>query len=113
MNGGQKGNPRTQAQNKAIGDELAGEGVGEGYDIVGGGGRGKEEFIPGPGGKNTGSVKPDITATKPGDTVRVQTTDSRGGVEGWIPDKREMANAGKILKARRNDGLFLIPKKKK
>jgi RHS repeat-associated protein len=104
---GAKGKPTTQAQNKQVGDELKDAG----YEVTGGGGQRKEEHIPGPGGKHRGSVRPDTTAKSPDDTVRAQTTTSRGGKGGWIPDKREMRNAGKIIKANRNDGLFLIPKK--
>lgn len=105
---GAKGSPTTQAQNARIADELHEK---EGYTISGGGGREKETYFPGPGGKNRGSVRIDVTATKPDDTVHVQTVDTRGK-QSSIPDKRELRNAGKILKADRNAGLFLIPKKK-
>ena len=106
---GAKGSPMTQAQNAKIADELHNE---AGYTITGGGGREKETYFPGPGEKNRGSVRVDVTGTKPDDTVHVQTVDTRGKTSS-IPDKREMRNAGKILKADRNAGLFLIPKKNK
>ena len=105
---GATGSPTTQAQNAKIADELHDKG--KGYTITGGGGREKEKYFPGPGGKNRGSVKVDVTGTKPDDTVHVQTVDTRGNSS--IPDRREMRNAGKILKADRNAGLFLIPKNK-
>jgi hypothetical protein len=101
---GKLGKPSTRAQNAAIAEELRAEG----YKITGGGPRTPEEYIPGPGPGQKGSTYVDITAEKPGDTVRVQTVDTnRSGV----PTPREMRNAGKILKANRDHGLFLIPKK--
>jgi filamentous hemagglutinin len=100
---GKLGKPSTRVQNTEIANELEAEG----YEITGGGGRTKEEYIPSPYGTRKGSVSVDITATKPGDTVRVQTVDT---LESGVPTPREMTNAGKILKADRNGGIFLIPK---
>ncbi|GHO82382.1 SpvB/TcaC N-terminal domain-containing protein [Dictyobacter formicarum] len=106
---GSKGNPSVVDQNKEIADKLEEEG----YTIIGGGGKEKEEWIPGPGGKNLGSVRPDITAEKDGDIIRVQTVDTRGK-NSSVPDKREMRNIGKILKAKKNEGgVFIIPKRNK
>lgn len=123
---GAKGSPATQAQNKAIGDELAAKGEGGEYNITGGGGREKEKYFPGPQGGNKGSVRIDNTAEKPGDRLHVQTVTTRGTPNpknpkppapgkiplNSIPDKREMRNAGKILKNDREAGLILVPKNK-
>jgi hypothetical protein len=100
---GKLGKPSTRAQNA----QIAGGLESEGYQIAGGGGRLPEEYIPGPGGGRRGSAAVDITAHKDGDTVRVQTVDT---LKSGVPNPREMRNAGKILKAHRQDGLFLIPK---
>jgi hypothetical protein len=54
-------------------------------------------------------VRLDVTAKKPGDTVHVQTVDTRGK-KSSIPDKREMRNLGKAIKADRNAGFFTVPK---
>jgi RHS repeat-associated protein len=102
---GSLGKPSTRALNKRIAKNLEVDN----YKITGGGGLKKEEYIPGPGGARKGSTSVDITATKDGDTIRVQTTDSRAG---GLPDRREMKAAGRILK-KHPEGVFLIPKKPK
>ena len=103
---GAKGKPSTQALNKKIADAL----VDEGYEIKGGGGSGKKEVhFPGPGGKNLGSVRLDITAEKAGDRIHVQTVDTRGA-NSSIPDSREMSNLGRAIKKDREAGFFTVPK---
>ncbi len=102
---GRLGKPATRAQNASIATELEADG----WTITGGGGRMPEEYIPGPGGGRKGSVSVDTTAQKGADTLRVQTVDTRAN---GLPDRREMRNAGKILKAYPEDGVFLIPKNK-
>jgi RHS repeat-associated protein len=98
---GMLGKPSTRALNADIAAELEKEG----YVHTGGAGI-KEERFPGPNGGRKGSVSVDVTATKAGDTVRVQTVDT---LKSGVPNPREMRNAGKILK-KDPTGVFLIPK---
>ena len=69
-----------------------------------------EEYLPGPGGGRKGSSRPDITATKNGRTVRVNTVDTRA--DGITPDTREATNATRIRSQTPGDHLLLIPKPK-
>ncbi len=81
-----------------------------GWTIVGGGNRLPEEYLPGPGGGRKGSSFVDITATKNGQTLRVNTVDTlKNGV---TPDIRERRNAARIRKQAPGDKLLLVPKPK-
>ena len=81
-----------------------------GWTITGGGGPSrdlKEEYLPGPGGGRRGSSYPDITATKGGKTLRVNTIDTYA--DGVTPTKREAANAARI-RGQTGEHVLLIPK---
>jgi len=105
--GGRLGSPATRAQNSAIADSLESRG----FTITGGGGRLPEEYIPGPGGGTKGSNYVDVTATREGSTVRVQTVDTRA--DGVTPTTREAKNAARIRSQQQpGDHTVLIPKKK-
>ena len=91
-------------------DDVATEMEKRGFEITGGGNRLPEEYLPGPGGKRKGSSFPDITATKNGRTVRVNTIDTR--VDGVTPTTREAANAARIRSQTPGDHLLLVPKPK-
>ena len=70
-----------------------------------------EEYIPGPGGGTKGSNYVDVTATRDGNTVRVQTIDTRA--DGVTPTTREANNAARIRSQQQpGDHTVLIPKKK-
>jgi RHS repeat-associated protein len=99
--GGRLGKPETRALNRKVGDDLEADG----FEVVGGGDRLPEEFIPGPGGGTKGSAWVDTTARKGDDVVRVQTVDT---TKRGIPTPRELRNAGKILKV--GDNVTLVPK---
>lgn len=72
--GGRLGNSTTRAQNQDIADELKNRG----WTVTHGGGRGRsEEYLPGPNGSRKGSNYPDITATKNGKTLRINTVDTK------------------------------------
>jgi hypothetical protein len=66
-----------------------------GWSIENGAGRDKEEFIRGAGGGAKGASYPDITATKNGKTLRINTVDTYANGK---PTKREAANANRIRK---------------
>jgi RHS repeat-associated protein len=102
--GGKLGSPSTRSQVAQIADELERRG----WQITGGGGRLPEECIPGPGGGRLGSAFPDITATKNGRTLRINTIDTLA--DGATPTTREADNAAKIRLARPGDHLLLVPK---
>jgi hypothetical protein len=105
--GGRLGSPTTRAQNAAIADSLESRG----FTVTGGGGRLPEEYIPGPGGARQGSNYVDVTATRNGRTVRVQTIDTRA--DGVTPTTREANNAARIRSQQKpRDHTVLIPKKK-
>lgn len=78
------------------------------FEVTGGGCRLPEEFLPGPGGGNKGSNFPDITATRNGRTVRVNTVDTLQ--DGVTPTAREAAAAAQIRAKTPGDHLILIPK---
>jgi hypothetical protein len=98
---------RSQSTREHV-SKVADEMEARGFQITGGGNRFPEEYIPGPGGARRGSAFPDITATKNGRTVRVNTIDTC--VNGITPTAREARNAAKIRRAMPNDHLILIPK---
>jgi RHS repeat-associated protein len=89
-------------------DDVATEMEKRGWTITGGGTRGPEEYLPGPGGGRKGSSFPDITATKNGKTLRVNTVDTRA--DGVTPSTREATNAARIRSQTPGDHLLLIPK---
>jgi hypothetical protein len=91
-------------------DSVATEMEGRGGTITGGGNRLPEEYLPGPGGKRTGSSFPDITATKNGKTLRVNTVDTKR--DGVTPTSREDKNAKRIRLQTPGDHLLIVPKPK-
>lgn len=66
-----------------------------------------EEYIPGPRGTR-GSAYLDITATKNGRTLRINTIDTLS--DGVTPTLREARNAAKIRTLKPGEHLLLIPK---
>jgi RHS repeat-associated protein len=99
----------TRDQLNAIAARL----VRKGWTVTGGGDRVTEEYFSGPGGKTKGSSHVDLTATKDGKTLRIQTVDTRA--DGRTPTPRETTNAARIriqMKALNLKGhVILIPKK--
>ncbi|MDZ4151341.1 hypothetical protein, partial [Methylicorpusculum sp.] len=89
-------------------DSVATEMEKRGWTISGGGNRLPEEYLPGLGGGRKGSSFPDITATKNGNTLRVNTIDTRA--DGVTPTTREATNAARIRSQTPGDHLLLIPK---
>nr|WP_314458962.1 hypothetical protein [uncultured Clostridium sp.] len=75
--------------------------------MIGGGGRGPEEYLPGPSGGNKGSNYLDITATKGGVTVRINTVDVYA--DGKTPTIREQ-NAANSINSKTGGSTILIPK---
>ncbi|MEY9867591.1 hypothetical protein ABIE66_002970 [Peribacillus sp. B2I2] len=71
--GGRLGNDATRDQNRGIGDILESRG----WRVTNGGGRAKEEYLPGPNRQRKGSNWVDITAKKGGKTLRINTVDMR------------------------------------
>ena len=104
--GGRLGNQITRDHVRSVANELRRRG----YRIERGGNRFPEEYIPGPDGGRKGSSFPDITATKNGRTLRVNTIDTR--VDNITPSARELTNATKIRSQKPGDHLLLIPKPK-
>jgi hypothetical protein len=101
--GGRWGGQATRRLNHEIATELESQG----YRIIGGAGRGPEEWIPGPGGRRLGGTFVDITATNGATTIRVQTVStSRSGA--LTAD--EANAAARIRAAFPNDILRLVPK---
>ena len=87
--------------------DVAGKLENKGWEITGVGGKQAEEYIPGAAGRK-GSSYPDITATKNGETLRVNTIDTRA--PGVTPTTREVNNAARIRSQTPNDTLILVPK---
>ena len=104
-NGGRLGNQETREHVADVANKLEQHG----WDITHGGGRGPEEYIPGPNGTK-GSSYPDITAEKNGQTLRVNTIDTRAN--GVTPTTREANNAARIRSQKPDDTLILVPKPK-
>ena len=103
-NSGRLGNQNTRIQNKQIADEL----IKNGFEITGGGGYMPEEYLPGPGGARKGSNYIDITATKNGQTYRINTVDVYAN---GTPTTRELNAATSINGKTPNDpNIILIPK---
>jgi hypothetical protein len=76
------------------------------------GGQKDEEYIPGDGPGIQGGTFVDITAVNKltGKTLRIQTVDTPA--DGVTPTPREQEAAARIRKARPNDELILIPKRR-
>lgn len=101
--GGRLGNSATRALDREVANKLEKEG----YTVTNGAGK-PQEYIPGPNGARKGSAYPDVTATKDGETVRVNTVDTKK--DGALTP-REQRNAEKIQQARPNDQFKTVPKK--
>ncbi len=79
------------------------------FKIEHGGGK-AEEYIRGATGEVKGSAYPDITASKNGRTLRVNTVDTlKNGV---TPNARERRSAARIRSLKPKDHLLLVPKPK-
>ena len=100
--GGRLGNESTRNQNKGIADIL----TENGYEITGGGGYQKEEYLPGLDGKRKGSNYVDITAKKGEVIIRINTVDTYADN---TPTKREIA-AAKSIDLKTGGSIILIPK---
>ena len=91
--------------------EVAAELERRGWKVEFGGGQFKEEYIPGPGGARKGSAYPDVTATKNGRTLRINTVDTLS--DAVTPTAREATNAAKIRQLKPDEHLLLVPKPKR
>jgi hypothetical protein len=100
------GKPSTREQIDNISNALESRG----WTITGGGNRLPEEYIKGAGPGRRGSSLADITATKNGKTLRINTVDTYAN--GKTPTKREANNATRIRGQRPGEHLLLIPKPK-
>ena len=103
--GGRLGTDLTRGHVAAVAAELESRG----WTITGGGGKLPEEYLRGFNGRQ-GSSYPDITATKNGRTLRLNTIDTY--VDGITPTTREAVNAARIRSQTPNDHLLLVPKPK-
>jgi RHS repeat-associated protein len=105
--GGRLGNPATRAQIADIAQQL----IDQGWEIIGGGGRLPEEYLP-PinGGGTKGSNFVDITARNPatGQVIRIQTVDTYSN---GMPTEYEAAAAA-LISAKTNDPVIMLPKAK-
>jgi RHS repeat-associated protein len=101
--GGRLGKPSTRQQISNIADEFESRG----WEISGGGGRMPEEYIKPINGGRRGGSYPDLTATKNGRTLRVNTVDTRAN---GTMTTREAINAARIRAQKPNDHLLTIPK---
>lgn len=104
--GAKVGRLGNEATRKHVG-EVATEMQKRGWNITGGGGRGPETYLPGPGGARQGSSFPDITATKNGKTLHVNTVDTRA--DGVTLTTREATNANRI-RTQTGGHVLTIPK---
>ena len=105
--GGRLGNATTRSQIAELAQNLNNRG----WIITGGGGEQPEEYLPPTDGGRAGGNYVDITATKNGITLRVNTIDTLS--DGVTPTMREAAAAALIRrKISPNDPFLLIPKDK-
>ena len=112
--GGRLGNEATQAHVRQVAQELEDRG----WKITGGGGkltasgdRLPEEHLPSKAGGRKGGNFVDITATKDGKVLRINTIDTKA--DGVTPTKREASAAASIRsKLEPGEHLILIPKPK-
>lgn len=104
--GGRLGSAATRAQNAAIATKFEKQG----YELMGGGGKLKEEYIKGDGPGTRGSTYVDVTVQHriTGEVVRIQTIDTRAD---GTPTSREVAAAARIQSKNPTDPLHLIRKK--
>ena len=102
--GGRWGGTPTRSQNVELADALEYNG----FKVTGGGGRAKEELIPGPNGDSKGGTWVDLTAKKGDTTIRIQTVTTMA--DGKTPTPSEQAAAARIRQAFPKDKLYLIPK---
>jgi hypothetical protein len=105
--GGRLGSTATRQHVAEVAEELENRG----WKVEYGGQQFKEEYIPGPGGARKGSAYPDITATKKGRALRINTIDTLS--DAATPTAREAANAAKIRQLKPNEHLLLVPKRKR
>jgi hypothetical protein len=103
--GGRWGGYSTRAQNA----EITLTALKNGYQVVGGGGLAKEEFIPasGPVSGGLGGTYVDITLQKGDSIIRVQTINTTADGE---PTPGEAAAAARIKASFPKDVLVLVPK---
>jgi len=102
--GGRWGSSRTRLLN----DRIATMWEQEGWNVVRGAGRASEEWIAGPNGGLKGGTWVDITLSKDGVTIRIQTVDTLA--DGITPIAREIDAAKRIQTKFPKDKLILIPK---
>lgn len=100
---GRLGNESTRTQNSEIADYLESQG----YTIIGGGGKGPEEYLPGPNGGTKGGNYIDITAQKGDKIIRINTVDTLA--DGKTPTPREQSAADSI-NSKTGEIIILIPK---
>lgn len=100
--GGRLGNESTRAQNSDIANYLESQG----YTIINGGGRGPEEYLPGPNGTG-GSYYVDITAQMGDTIIRINTVDVMA--DGITPTPKEISAANSINN-KIEGNIILIPK---
>jgi RHS repeat-associated protein len=102
---GRLGNEKTRTHVEDVANTMEKRG----WKIEKGGGRGPEEYLRGAGGGTKGSSYPDITATKNGKTLRVNTVDTRA--DGITMTTREANNANRI-RAQTGGHVLTVPKSK-
>jgi filamentous hemagglutinin len=103
--GGRLGSAATRAQIAELAQNL----MSRGWTITGGGGVQPEEYLPPIGGGRSGGNYVDITATKNGAILRVNTIDTLS--DGVTPTSREAAAAALIRsKIGPSAPFLLIPK---
>ena len=101
---GRLGSPETRQLNSTIADLLRARG----WTITGGGGVAPEEYLPPLNGGRKGANYLDVTATKNGQTIRINTVSTNA--DGITPTKSEAAAAALISAKKPDDPLILIPK---
>jgi len=105
-NGGRLGKDPTREHILDIQTELRTRG----WDVTHGGHTLGEEYLAPLGGGRLGGAYPDITASRGGHILRINTVDVL--VDGVTPTARELRAAAKIRMLRPGDRLLLIPKRK-
>ena len=103
--GGRLGSQATRVHVADVATELERRG----WTITGGGGRLPEEYLKPLGGGRRGGSYVDITATKDGRTLRINTIDTLG--DNATPTSREIRNAARIRQQQQlGEHLILVPK---